>query len=656
MNNTSLLTKLQNNLILPLEHLEDGQKTEKLSALDLITEKESTTLMTLKNTLASSKKNKKTIQYVMQESVPIIKNQICKDKLNYYNKLTPMQESSKILALDSIGTDLALEPFWNSSTADLSQKLWLPIETECVDLPLNLWNGSLKSLMSNSWFSTIVQTNQTTLQETYQMTFLQSLLCLLQKTMGSEQLNIKNKEQLQKNKNQLKKIQKQKNLHQQQILETPEKQQIRIDKTNEYNKREEKRQQDKLKKILKEKEKCNKKNIIYTEPVLKKQAEKSFKIKIYPDKDQKKTLKNWFGVRRLIYNTCLRKIKDKSVEPTLKSLRKHVINNCNFTTENKWMLKYEYDLRDEAVRDLLKNIKSNNEKGNKYTIKYINKKNNSESLSVLSKKYNKKNNFYSSIFKPINLKSSEKLPETLTYTSRLIKTKTNRYYLCIPRPLELQSENQAHNNMIFIDPGVRDFLTCYDPSGNIITIGKGNNIRIAKLLSYKRKLQSMITKEKKSRKKKRLSIALLRANEHVNNLIKEMHKKTSRWLCENYDYVFIPRLNFHQCKNLNKRSKALLASYQHCAFVDRLIHKSKEFPNCNINEVNESFTSKTCSCCGIQNKELRKSKQFICKNKNCLLEIDRDINASRNIMLRYFTKIVKLKFDTKTLEQKVSGS
>jgi putative transposase len=650
MNTTSPLKKLQNNLMLPQVLLEDGPKTEKSDVLDPIMENESTILTILPNTLVLLKQKKNTTLSVMQESVPIIKNKICKDKSNYLKQPTQMLKLSKTLVLDSIGTDLVLEPFWNSSTVDLSRKLWLPIATECVDLPLNSWNGSLKNLMSNSWFSTIVQTSLTISQETYRTTFLQSLLYLLQKTMDSEHLTIKNKEEIQKNKSQLKKVQKQQNLHQQQLLETPEQTQQRLDNTDDYNKREQKRQQDKLKKIKKNKEKCEKLNTIYKEPEPKQQPGKSFKIKVYPDTTQKQTLKKWFGVRRWIYNTCLRKIKNGSVEATIKSLRTHVINNQNFSENNTWMLDYEYDLRDEAVRDLLKNIKSNKEKGKKYTLKYMNKKNNSESLSVLSKKYNKRNNFYSSIFKPIHLKSSEKLPETLNYDSRLIKTRTNNYFLCIPRPLELQSENQAHNNMIFIDPGVRDFLTCYDPSGKIITIGKGDSIRIAKLLSYKRKLQGIITKEKKARKKKRLCIALLRVNEHINHLVKEMHKKTSRWLCKNYDYVFIPRLNFHQCKNLNKRSKSLLSSYQHCAFVDRLIHKSNEFSNCKVIEVNESFTSKTCSCCGTLNKNLGKQKHFTCQNTECLLEIDRDINASRNIMLRYFTKIVKFRFDNETFE------
>ena len=48
--------------------------------------------------------------------------------------------------------------------------------------------------------------------------------------------------------------------------------------------------------------------------------------------------------------------------------------------------------------------------------------------------------------------------------------------------------------------------------------------------------------------------------------------------------------------------------------------------------VDESFTSKTCTRCGWLNQSLGKSKTFVCKN--CDLNIDRDINGARNILIK----------------------
>jgi transposase len=67
--------------------------------------------------------------------------------------------------------------------------------------------------------------------------------------------------------------------------------------------------------------------------------------------------------------------------------------------------------------------------------------------------------------------SAEELPDDLCYDSRLVlERRTNAYYLCIPMPLEVKSENQAPTNkrIIALDPGVRTFMTSYDPSGESI--------------------------------------------------------------------------------------------------------------------------------------------------------------------------------------------
>jgi putative transposase len=48
--------------------------------------------------------------------------------------------------------------------------------------------------------------------------------------------------------------------------------------------------------------------------------------------------------------------------------------------------------------------------------------------------------------------------------------------------------------------------------------------------------------------------------------------------------------------------------------------------------VNESYTSKTCGKCGEINNKL--GSQSIFKCKTCKIEIDRDINAARNICIK----------------------
>ena len=325
--------------------------------------------------------------------------------------------------------------------------------------------------------------------------------------------------------------------------------------------------------------------------------------------------------------------------PSKKELRSWIINNENFQNENQWMLEYNYDLRDEAMNDLLKNISSNIAKGKSFDMNFKSVKQERSqgwSLSVLSKYWNQSKGFYSNIFSSRKMKASQPLPKTLDYSSRLLKTATGKYYFVFPLAKKPIVEKEQDGSMIFIDPGCRDFITGYDPEGKVIIWGQNDISRIARLLHYKNKLISRKNKKGINAKKRNsLRKAILKENEKIKDLITDLHRKLAKWLCENYSTICIPRLNFHKCKNLNKKSKEKLATFRHCEFLETLKMKSKEYTNTKVYEVNESFTSKTCSDCGFIKHDLGSSKVFKCDS--CHVILDRDINAAKNIMLRYFT-------------------
>ncbi len=59
----------------------------------------------------------------------------------------------QILVRGLIGKGRDLKPFWNKQCKEISEKLWLPTETDYVGSHLNFWNGSSVPMESNSWFS-----------------------------------------------------------------------------------------------------------------------------------------------------------------------------------------------------------------------------------------------------------------------------------------------------------------------------------------------------------------------------------------------------------------------------------------------------------------------------------------------------------------------
>jgi len=84
--------------------------------------------------------------------------------------------------------------------------------------------------------------------------------------------------------------------------------------------------------------------------------------------------------------------------------------------------------------------------------------------------------------------------------------------------------------------------------------------------------------------------------------------------------------------NTIKSVRRNILSLMHYDFKQKLKQKVKETKNFIILDVNEAYTTKTCSKCGsITN--IGFSRIFKCHN--CSLTTDRDVNAARNIYLKY---------------------
>jgi hypothetical protein len=135
---------------------------------------------------------------------------------------------------------------------------------------------------------------------------------------------------------------------------------------------------------------------------------------------------------------------------------------------------------------------------------------------------------------PRTIKSAEALPYDLVYDSRLIKTKTGHYYLCVPKLFELRSESQAPifnerqkskgAGVIAIDLGVLTFNTCFDPSGLIAEWGVGDKARLGRLCHSYDGLQGRWS-QKHVKHCKRYRMGLENSTQDPGNLVDELHKK-----------------------------------------------------------------------------------------------------------------------------------
>ncbi len=501
---------------------------------------------------------------------------------------------------DSIATPpirRILEPFWNQYTRELSQKLWLPTTSNCNEYDLSLlkkmdpvsrqyildsMDDQSKKLMLNSWFSVKIQTPKVPLSDS-QLTLWQSVHDSLHDATPEIPEKPKKKRKKRKNAN----------------LDKPD-------------------------------------------------AGKSIRIRIYPTTAQKQILRDWFGASRWIYNQCIQYMNEKrsheatkNYYPKVQDLRNDIVNDANFITQNQWCGEYNSELRASAMDTFRHNLSTNVAKAKiqkkPFKLSFKTRKG-PDSIALRSKFWNKAKDFFSPIFSVSKMRTSEPLPKKIYYDGRLVKTALGKYFFVFPQPLEqvyLNEDEDTAKQAIFIDPGVKNFITGFDP--NLIMWGKRDMAHIARILFYSRKLQSRIDKCKDKRKKKRMRKAFLRMNDRIYNLTDDLHKKLVLWLVTHYDEIYISRLNFHNFKKLNKREKKtfVMACYRHCGFLKRLKDKTREFSRTKMFEVFEDYTSKTCTNCGYIDNNLSNKDLYDCSR--CSVKVERDITGARNIMLKHLT-------------------
>lgn len=89
-------------------------------------------------------------------------------------------------------------------------------------------------------------------------------------------------------------------------------------------------------------------------------------------------------------------------------------------------------------------------------------------------------------------------------------------------------------------------------------------------------------------------------------------------------------------RKINKTVARSMMALRHYAFRQHLLHVAKNYGTV-VHVTTEEYTSKTCGQCGRLNERLGSSKTFVCPQEGCGFVGDRDANAARNILIRFFT-------------------
>jgi len=219
-----------------------------------------------------------------------------------------------------------------------------------------------------------------------------------------------------------------------------------------------------------------------------------------------------------------------------------------------------------------------------------------------------------------------------------IDKKWGRYYLHLPMTVPPITQPKPTERVIALDPGVRNFLVGYSPNGLATKIGAGFAQRYLASLEEEDYLRARLThlenlEKKEGQQPLRRRIRNMQKRHYF--LLRNFHYQVARYLVGTARVILLPTFPTSKLvrhKSTGRKTHRALSRMAHYRFQQRLLFSAQQ-RGVQVHLVSEAFTSKTCSRCGFLHRKLGSADTFACPA--CSHTIDRDLNASRNILIRF---------------------
>lgn len=223
-----------------------------------------------------------------------------------------------------------------------------------------------------------------------------------------------------------------------------------------------------------------------------------------------------------------------------------------------------------------------------------------------------------------------------------IKLVNNKWLcdICVNDNIIYDDVIQQDNKVLAIDLGLKTLGTCIDNKGNVVVI-RNKSKKISKYyLKQISKVQTKLSKTVKgSNRSYRLKTVINKLYNKKNKQIKNtLHTQSKQLLSMNYKSIVIGDLSVKKLMELevNKYSKVSKSFHMSNVnmFIGFLTYKSYNYKT-DIIKINEAYTTQLNCLTGKQFKDKITLNDRIVKLSDDI-EIDRDLNASINILERYF--------------------
>ena len=366
---------------------------------------------------------------------------------------------------------------------------------------------------------------------------------------------------------------------------------------------------------------------------------KAYKFRIYPNESQKELINKTFGCSRFIYNYFLSMYKESKHTKASENIK-------YYTNYLKYECPFLQEIDSIVIRKSLFNLEDSFKRYFKRQSEYPKFKSkfkrNSYNTNAVYGSY--KNNNYCNIELDLENKTI-KLPKlknikirgyrNLKYINGRILNATisresnGKYYVSVLYEISEKVKEVTPTSIIGIDLGVKKLLTLSD--GNTYE----NNKYIEKYEKRIKRTQRELSRKVKGSNnyykcKKKLAIL----HSKLANSRKYYIHKITKNITNEYDIITCEKLHTKEMI-IHGKKNTLSKNINDACFNEilrQLEYKSK-FKGKQFYQIYEYYSSsQICSRCDNQDKKYKNLNERIYECTKCHLELDRDLNASINIM------------------------